>query len=56
VSAISDLEHKVSDLEHAGLPHATLSTCAVLQIMHAIGGCRPGSHQISRRRANQGRQ
>jgi hypothetical protein len=42
VRAISDLEPKLSDLELAGLPNATLSTCAVLQIMHAIGGCRPG--------------
>lgn len=35
MSAISNFEHKLSHLELAGLPNATLSTCAVLQIIDA---------------------
>ncbi|WP_136246399.1 hypothetical protein [Mycobacterium intracellulare] len=35
MSAISDLERKLSQLELAGLPDATLSSCAALQIIDA---------------------
>lgn len=35
MSAISDLQRKLSGLDVAGLPNATMSTCAALQIMDA---------------------